>query len=42
MTGSHATPSAIGHVMEDGSSQIRRFEYNASGKTTKSIDPLLA
>jgi YD repeat-containing protein len=40
ITGSHSTPSGIGHVMEDGSSQIREFEYNASGKTTKSTDPL--
>jgi YD repeat-containing protein len=38
--GSHATPSGIGRVTEDGSSQIRQFEYNARGRKTKEIDPL--
>jgi RHS repeat-associated protein len=39
-TGTHETPSAVGRVMEDGSSQIWHYEYNARGKTTKAIDPL--
>ena len=40
-TGSYAQPSAVGRVVEDGSSQIYRFEYNARGRKTKEIDPLL-
>ncbi len=38
--GSHATPSAVGKVMDDGSSQIYRHEYNALGKVCKATDPL--
>ena len=41
ITGSYAQPSAIGRVMEDGTSQISRYEYNARGRKTKEIDPLL-
>jgi RHS repeat-associated protein len=41
ITGSYARPSAVGRVVEDGSSQIHRFEYNARGRKTKEIDPLL-
>ena len=40
-TGSYAQPSAVGRVVEDGSSQISRYEYNARGRKTKEIDPLL-
>jgi RHS repeat-associated protein len=40
-TGSYAQPSAVGRVVEDGSSQIYRYEYNARGRKTKEIDPLL-
>jgi RHS repeat-associated protein len=40
-TGSYAQPSAIGRVVEDGSSQIFRYQYNARGRKTKEIDPLL-
>jgi len=40
ITGSYAKPSAVGRVIEDGSSQIYRYEYNARGRTTKAIDPL--
>jgi RHS repeat-associated protein len=38
--GSHATPSGVGRVLDDGTSQIWQYEYNARGKTTKAIDPL--
>ena len=38
--GTHATPSAVGRQMEDGTSQIWSYEYNARGKATKAIDPL--
>ena len=30
-TGTHVTPSGIGRVMDDGTSQIWRYEYNARG-----------
>jgi RHS repeat-associated protein len=40
VVGSHATPSGIGRVLEDGSSQVWSYEYNAKGKTTKTIDPV--
>jgi RHS repeat-associated protein len=38
--GTHATPSGIGRQMEDGTSQIWAYEYNARGRKTKDIDPL--
>jgi RHS repeat-associated protein len=38
--GTHPRPSSVGKVTDDGSSQISRFEYNASGRTTREIDPL--
>ena len=31
----------VGRVVEDGTSQIFRYEYNARGRKTKEIDPLL-
>ena len=39
--GSYAQPSGVGRVVEDGASQIYRYEYNARGRKTKEIDPLL-
>jgi RHS repeat-associated protein len=38
--GSAITPTAIGRVLDDGSTQLTRYEYNALGKVTKKIDPL--
>jgi RHS repeat-associated protein len=38
--GTHPSPSGIGRVVEDGSSQIWQYEYNARGHKTKAIDPL--
>ena len=37
--GTHASPSRIGRVLDDGSSQINQYEYNSKGKRTKAIDP---
>ena len=39
--GSYGQPSGVGRVVEDGSSQVTRYEYNARGRRTKEIDPLL-
>jgi RHS repeat-associated protein len=39
-TGTASQPIAIGRVLDDGSSQVSRYEYNAIGKTTKATDPL--
>jgi YD repeat-containing protein len=33
-------PIAVGRVLDDGTSQVSRYEYNARGKKTKEIDPL--
>jgi RHS repeat-associated protein len=33
-------PTAVARVLDDGSSQIYRYEYNSKGKTTRSTDPL--
>ena len=38
--GSSSQPTVIGRVMDDGSTQIRRFTYNALGHVTNSVDPL--
>jgi RHS repeat-associated protein len=40
LEGSAATPSAIGRVLDDGSSQITRYEYNTRGMKTREIDPV--
>jgi RHS repeat-associated protein len=37
--GTMARPSAIGRRLDDGTSQIRRFEYNLLGKVIKAVDP---
>jgi len=39
-TGSSADRSAVARVLDDGSSQIYRYEYNTVGKVTKVTDPL--
>jgi RHS repeat-associated protein len=33
-------PTRIGRVLDDGSTQLQRFSYNAQGRTTESVDPL--
>jgi RHS repeat-associated protein len=38
--GDTAQPSMVARVLDDGSSQIHRYEYNSKGKTTRSTDPL--
>lgn len=38
--GTHPSPSGVGRVVEDGSSQIWQYEYNARGLKTKEVDPL--
>ncbi|RPH39661.1 MAG: RHS repeat protein, partial [Planctomycetota bacterium] len=40
VVGEGLQPSAIGRLLEDGTSQIRRFEYNVRGMKTREIDPL--
>jgi len=39
-TGTASQPIAIGRVLDDGSSQVSRYEYNAIGEKTKVTDPL--
>ncbi|MGH8094998.1 MAG: RHS repeat-associated core domain-containing protein [Chthoniobacterales bacterium] len=38
--GSSANPLQIARVLDDGSTQLSQFEYNAVGKTTKATDPM--
>jgi RHS repeat-associated protein len=38
--GSHAQPTAIARVLDDGTTQVYRYEYNSRGFATKEIDPL--
>jgi RHS repeat-associated protein len=38
--GSSNEPTAIGRVLDDGTSQIWQYQYNAYGKVTQSIDPV--
>ena len=33
-------PTRIGRVLDDGSSQVQQYEYNAVGKPTKAVDPV--
>src|SRR5262249_7192440 len=35
----HALPSKIARVLDDGTTQLTQYEYNSLGKTTKSTDP---
>ncbi|SEG15179.1 YD repeat-containing protein, partial [Nitrosospira multiformis ATCC 25196] len=39
MEGTAGTPIAIGRVLDDGSTQARRFTYNSIGKPLTAIDP---
>jgi YD repeat-containing protein len=38
--GTSGQPSAIGRVLDDGTTQLRRFKYDALGHVTNSIDPV--
>ena len=38
--GTHAKPSAVGKVMDDGSSQIWQYEYGPRGNKTRETDPV--
>lgn len=38
--GPTANPSQIARILGDGSTQLRRFEYNSLGKPTKTTDPV--
>ncbi|MGA3265516.1 MAG: RHS repeat-associated core domain-containing protein [Verrucomicrobiota bacterium] len=40
IVGSSDHPSVIGRVLDDGSTQLRQFSYNALGNITNSIDPV--
>jgi RHS repeat-associated protein len=37
--GTSDKPRAIGRVLDDGNTQLYRYEYNSNGKPTKIIDP---
>lgn len=39
-TGGFDKPAAAARVLADGSTQLRRFSYNAYGRMTQSIDPM--
>jgi len=38
--GSSRQPIAVGRVLDDGTTQLDKYEYNAVGRTTKATDPL--
>ena len=38
--GSSASPTAVGRVLDDGTTQLYRYEYNALGKVTRFTDPV--
>jgi RHS repeat-associated protein len=38
--GSSVAPSIIGRVLDDGTTQLYRYEYNSKGKVIKETDPL--
>jgi len=38
--GNSNTITAVGRLLDDGSSQVQRYEYNNSGNVTKSTDPV--
>lgn len=40
VTGTTNKPSHIGRVLDDGTTQLYRYEYNSFGKPTKSTDPV--
>jgi YD repeat-containing protein len=38
--GGATTPTAIGRILDDGTTQVYRYEYNSKGKKIKQIDPV--
>ena len=38
--GTHTLPTRVARTLDDGTTQLYQYEYNARGKTTKAIDPL--
>jgi len=40
VSGSSARPIAIARTLDDGTTQLRRFSYNAAGKVTSAMDPI--
>ena len=38
--GTATTPTAIGRILDDGTTQLYKYEYNSIGKVTKAIDPV--
>jgi RHS repeat-associated protein len=38
--GSFDQPSAIARVLDDGSTQLKRYDYNAWGQVTRAVDPV--
>lgn len=38
--GTSATPTAVARVLDGGTTQVYRYEYNSKGKKIKEIDPL--
>jgi RHS repeat-associated protein len=38
--GTNSRPSKVARVLDDGTTQLYQYEYNAIGKVTKSIDPV--
>ena len=39
-SGTYDLPSAIGRVLDDGTTQLTQLQYNAAGKLTEFIDPV--
>ena len=39
VVGSSNLPNAVGRVLDDGSTQLSQFQYNAIGNVTQAIDP---
>lgn len=38
-TGGFDKPAAVARVLDDGSTQVSRYQYNAFGRVTRSVDP---
>jgi len=38
--GPSANPSKVARVLDDGTTQLRQYQYNATGNMTRSIDPV--
>ena len=38
--GTYARPAKVGRILDDGSSQIYKYEYNTLGKVTRETDPV--